>query len=323
MPGEAANSLWIERYRPKEFSEIQGQQHIIKRLEAFVKNKNIPHCIFSGPAGVGKTSVSLLIAKKFHGENWHQNFLELNASDQRGIDTVRTIIKDFCRTKSIGTDLPKLIFLDEADALTKEAQHSLRRMMEQYSETSRFLISCNYSSKIIDPIQSRCAIFRFKPLEREDIKQILLYVAKNEKLDIDADALESMIDVSEGDARKAENILQSCASLGKHITKKHVFEIASAAEPKEVIDVLTLALHKDFQKARSKLLDVMTNHGLSGIDIIKQIHKEIWNLPLTDREKVNLIEKCGETEFRMVEGSDEYVQLEAFLAFLTVVKEEL
>ncbi len=322
MSGEAAHTLWIEKHRPREFSEVQGQQHIVKRLESFVKQKNIPHCIFSGNPGTGKTTISLIIARKLHGENWHQNFLELNASDSRGIETVRTIIKDFCRTKAMGTDLPKIIFLDEADALTKDAQHSLRRMMEQYSETSRFLISCNFSSKIIDPIQSRCAIFRFRPLEREDIENILLKVAKLEQLTIDPDALESIIDVSEGDARKAENILQSCASLGQHITKKMVFEIASAAEPKEVIDVLMLALNKDFLKARSKLLDVMTNHGLSGIDIIKQIHKEIWNLPLSDREKVKLIEKCGETEFRIVEGSDEYLQLENFLAALTVMNGE-
>ena len=321
MSGDAAHTLWIERYRPKEFSEVHGQQHIMKRLEAFVKSKNIPHCIFSGPAGVAKTTSALIIARKLYGEEWKRNFLELNSSDQRGIDTVRSIIKDFCRTKAMGTDLPKIIFLDEADALTKDAQHSLRSMMEQYSETSRFILSVNYSSKVIDPIQSRCAIFRFRPLERGDIKNILLNVAKHETLDIDADALESIIDVSEGDARRAENILQSCASLGKHITKKNVFEVASAAEPKEVMDVLMHALNKDFTKARSRLLDIMTNHGLSGIDIIKQIHKEIWNLPLTDREKVKLIEKCGETEFRIVEGSDEYLQLENFLAFLTVAKE--
>ncbi len=321
MSGEATQKIWIELYRPKKFSEVVGQEHIIKRLESFVKSKNLPHMLFSGPAGVGKTSSSLIIANELYGDNWRQNFLELNASDARGIDTVRTIIKDFCRTQAVGTELPKLIFLDEADALTKDAQHSLRRMMEQYSENVRFILGANYSSKIIDPIQSRCALFRFRPLERKDIQKILEHVARQEKIKIDEEALNAIIDVAEGDARKAENILQSCASTSTTITKKTVFEVASAAEPKEVIQVLELALNKDFHKARNKLLDIMVNHGLSGIDIIKQLHKELWNLKITDIEKIRLIEKCAETEFRMVEGSDEYLQLESFLAALTVTKE--
>ena len=321
MSGEVSNKIWIELYRPKTFAEVTGQEHIIKRLESFVKNKNLPHMLFSGPAGVGKTTSALIIARELYGDNWRQNFLELNASDARGIDTVRSIIKDFCRTKAVGTDIPKLLFLDEADALTKDAQHSLRRLMESYSDTARFILSCNYSSKIIDPIQSRCALFRFRPLERKNIKTILEAVEAKENIKIEPEAMEAIIDVAEGDARRAENILQSCASVTNHISKKIVFDVASAAEPKEVLEVLELALNKDFQKSRNKLLDIMVNHGLSGIDIIKQIHKEIWNLQLPDRKKVELIEKCADTEFRMVEGSDEYLQLEAFLSSLTIAQE--
>ncbi|MDO8556362.1 MAG: replication factor C small subunit [Nanoarchaeota archaeon] len=321
MTGEVSHSIWTERFRPKQFSEVVGQEHIIKRLESFVKSKNLPHMLFSGPAGVGKTTSALIIAKELYGDNWHQNFLELNASDARGIDTVRSIIKDFCRTKAVGINLPKLLFLDEADALTKDAQHSLRRLMETYSDTARFILSCNYSSKIIDPIQSRCALFRFRPLERKDIKTILENVAQQEKITIEEEALQSIIDVAEGDARRAENILQSCASVTDNITKKIVFDVASAAEPKEVLEVLQLALNKDFQKSRNKLLDIMVNHGLSGIDIIKQIHKELWNLKIEDKQKIHLLEKCADTEFRMVEGSDEYLQLENFLAQLTVIRE--
>ena len=197
--------IWTEKYRPQRFSEIKGQKEIVEKVAAFVRTKSMPHLLFAGPAGVGKTTLALVIAKELYGEHWQQNVLELNASDERGIDVVRVKVKDFARTKAIG-DVPfKIALLDESDALTREAQQALRRTMESYTKTARFILLANYSSKILDPIQSRCAIFRFRPLERGDIKNILLNVAKHETLDIDADALESIIDVSEGDARRAES----------------------------------------------------------------------------------------------------------------------
>ncbi|MEK6904628.1 MAG: Replication factor C small subunit, partial [Nanoarchaeota archaeon] len=199
-------------------------------------------------------------------------------------------------------------------------QHSLRRMMETYSNTSRFILSCNYSSKIIDPIQSRCSVFRFRPLEKDNIKEIIKNIAKHEKIKVDDDAVDAIYELSEGDARKAENILQSCSSVSENITKKIIFSTVSAAEPKEVIEILELALKKEFLKAREKLSDVMIKHGLSGLDIIKQIQKEVWKLNIKNENKVRLIEKCGETEFRMVEGSDEFLQLEALLAAFTVAE---
>ena len=157
--------IWIEKWRPKNFEDIIGQEAIVRRVKAMVEQKSIPHLLFTGPAGSGKTSLSLVIAKQLYGNSWRENFLELNASDDRGIDVVRNTIKDFARTKSIG-DVPfKIIYLDECDSLTKEAQQALRRTMENYAAVTRFVLSCNYSSKIIDPIQSRCTIFRFRGIE--------------------------------------------------------------------------------------------------------------------------------------------------------------
>src|SRR3989338_6563809 len=216
-------SLWTEKYRPSDFSDIKGQKDIVKRVKAFVEQKNLPHLMFAGPAGVGKTSLALVIAKKLFKDLWHQNFLELNASDERGIDIIRNKVKDFARTRAIG-DVPfKIIYLDECDALTREAQQALRRTMENYTQTCRFVLSANYSSKIIEPIQSRCAIFRFKPLSREEIVEIIDKIAKTEGLKIDAGAKKALFKISGGDCRRLENILQSAATLEDHITEKVIY----------------------------------------------------------------------------------------------------
>ncbi|MBI2207908.1 replication factor C small subunit [Candidatus Woesearchaeota archaeon] len=308
------SAIWTEKYRPKDFPEIKGQKEIVRRIKAFVELENMPHLLFAGPAGVGKSTLALVIARKFFKDAWHQNFLELNASDERGIDIIRNKVKDFARTKAIG-DVPfKIIFLDECDALTREAQQSLRRTMENYTTTCRFILSCNYSSKIIDPIQSRCAMFRFKPLEKKEIYAIIEKIEKEEKIKINEKAKEALYEISEGDARKVENILQSSAAVSNNITDETIYSMASVARPKEVDEVLKLAIENKFIEARNKLLDVMMNYSLSGLDIIKQIQKEILNLDIDNEKKMILMEKCGEIEFRMTEGSDEFIQLEALLS---------
>ena len=308
------STIWTEKYRPQSFSEIKGQTEIVRRVQAFVEKKNMPHLLFAGPAGVGKSTLSLIIAKQLFKDSWHQNFLELNASDERGIDVVRNKVKDFARTRAIG-DVPfKIIFLDECDALTREAQQSLRRTMENYTSTCRFVLSCNYSSKIIDPIQSRCALFRFQPLAKDELFMIIDTIAKSEEISIDEGAKEALYVVTGGDARKTENILQSSAAITESITEDVIYSMASVAKPKELVQSLTLAIAGNFVEARKAMLDVMLKYGLSGVDIIKQIQQEILSLDVSNDTKMVLMEKCGEIEFRMTEGSDEYVQLEALLS---------
>jgi replication factor C small subunit len=308
------HSIWTEKYRPSNFQDMVGQENIIKRVKAFVENRSMPHLLFSGPAGVGKTTLSLIIAKQLFGDDWKHNFLELNASDERGIDVIRIKVKDFARTRALG-DVPfKIIYLDECDALTKEAQQALRRTMENYTQTCRFIMSCNYSSKIIDPIQSRCAIFRFKPIPKEEIFKIIDKISKQESINIDDKGKEALYLISHGDCRRAENILQSCAALYKKIDEKIIYELASYAKPDELKETLEFAIKGDSIIAKNKLLDIMLKYGLSGIDVIKQVQDEIWNLNIEDRKKIELIDKCGEIEFRMTEGSDEFIQLEALLS---------
>lgn len=307
-------AIWTEKYRPKSFSDMKGQVEIVEKVKAFVEQKNLPHLLFAGPAGVGKTTLALIIGRALFGENWKENMLELNASDERGIDVVRHKVKDFARTRALGNVPFKIIYLDECDALTREAQQALRRTMENYTQTCRFILSCNYSSKIIDPIQSRCAIFRFKPLEKKEMYKIIDKIIKKENITVSDDAKEALFEVSNGDCRRMENILQSCSAISDNITKDTVYSMSSVAKPEELKEMLELALKNKFVDARNKLLDIMLNYSLSGIDIIKQIQKEIWSLEISGRDKVMLIDKCGEAEFRLTEGSDEYLQLEALLA---------
>ena len=189
--------------------------------------------------------------------------------------------------------------------------------MENYTQTCRFILSANYSSKIIEPIQSRCVVFRFKPLIKENIISLVKKIASSENLKIDDKTIETLYTISEGDLRKLENLLQSTSSVTNKITKKELEEIISFAQPKDVQEIINLALNKDFQNAKRKLLNTMLNQGLSGLDIIKEIQKQIINMEIEDNKKLEMIEQCGEIEFRLVEGSDEFVQLQSLLASFT------
>lgn len=314
------STIWTEKYRPQTFDEIKGQTGIVDKVKSFVAQKNIPHLLFAGPAGIGKTTLALVVCKQLYGENWKNHILELNASDERGIDVVRNKVKDFARTRAIGEVPFKIIYLDECDALTREAQQALRRTMENYTQTCRFILSCNYSSKIIDPIQSRCAVFRFRPLSKDHLTELIKKIAADENLTIDDAAIEALYIVSGGDCRKTENILQSCAALDTTITEESIYSMASIAQPKEIKNILELAINNNFLEARKLLLQTMLEYGLSAQDIIKQIQAETMNLDIDGRQKIKLIDKCGEIEFRLVEGSDEFIQLEALLAGYTLAK---
>ncbi|WNY28123.1 Holliday junction ATP-dependent DNA helicase RuvB [Methanimicrococcus stummii] len=313
--------IWVEKYRPMKLDDVFGQDETVERLKSYVTSKNLPHLLFTGPPGVGKTASAVSIARELFGEFWNENFTELNASDERGIDIVRNKIKTFAKTAPIGGASFKIIFLDEADALTNDAQSALRRTMEKYSGNCRFILSCNYSSKIIEPIQSRCAIYRFRSLTDDAIEKRVKYIAEQENLTITDDGLKALVYVAGGDMRKAVNSLQAAAFIQKDIDEETIYKITATARPEDVLDLIQTALAGEFKSAREKLNALVFEQGLSADDVMNQVYRALFKIDnLSDSEMIQLIDAVGETDFRITEGANEKIQLEALIAHFALLR---
>ena len=306
-------SIWVEKYRPKKVAQITDQIEVVERLKGYIKSHNLPNILFAGPPGTGKTTSAIALAKEIFEDNWKANFLELNASDERGINVVRGNIKSFARTQALNSDF-KIIFLDEADALTKDAQNAMRRTMERYTGTCRFILSCNYSSKIIAPIQSRCALFRFRPIAENAMIERIKFITESEEMSITENAIGAIVYVSEGDLRMAINLLQSASVMGKTVDEKLIFKIAAKVRPEYIRKILEVALSGDFMKARTELRKIMISNGMTGEDVVSQFHREVFNLNIPEESKIILVDKIGEYDFRLTEGSNDLIQIEALLA---------
>jgi replication factor C small subunit len=321
MTESGVDAVWVEKYRPHSLSEMLGQEGVVPLLAAYAAKKTLPHLMFAGPPGTGKTTAALALARDLFGPEWRQSFLELNASDERGIDTVRTTIKGYARTSPIGGVGFKLLFLDEADNLTSEAQGSLRRLMERYSAACRFILSCNYSSRIIEPIQSRCAVFRFRALSPEQTRSMLVRVAKTEHRTVESAAMDAIVVASAGDGRRALNLLQLAATYAEPVTEATVREVAMVPLRSEIAGMVSEAIAGDFLGARRRLLALFAERGASGEDVLRAIHAyvpDIADAGFSPMDKIRLIDYLGEIDFRLAQGASERIQLETVLARLAL-----
>jgi len=316
---DLTNLMWSEKYRPKRLADVVDQKEIIRGISNLVKNRQeIPHMLFAGPAGVGKTTTALCIAMELLGENWKDHVLELNASDERGIKMVRDRVKGFTEWRGVTgeqqvNNLFKMVILDEADEMTSEAQTALRAMIEKGSEITRFIIVCNYLSQIIEPIQSRCVVFRFTRLPKKDVVDYLRMICEKEKVKFDEKALVQIYDATSGDMRHSINIMQAAGGMGS-VSSVNVTAAMGLSGRAKVGEVLKLALSGKFNEARAKLLELMLVYGLSETDFMKYANQEAYEMKLEKPEEFAAI--MAEYDYRLSVGAHPEIQLSALLAQL-------
>lgn len=312
--------IWLEKYRPKTLDEVKGQNDIIESIKRQIDNNDVPNLLFSGPPGVGKTATALAIAREIYGDNWNNYFLELNASDKRGIDVIRDDVKNFARTAS--NENYRIIFLDESDALTNDAQSALRRTMEKLSGNVRFILSCNYPSKIISPIQSRCTVNRFKPLSDDAIRNQIIHIINEEDMKLSEDAIEAIIYTSDNDMRRAVNTLQSVSNYSEEVDKEIIYNLTNSVKPKDVKEIINKTQNREFLEARELVHNIMINKGIVSTELLDQIHTTIWNDDdISDNTAVQISNILGEIDYRISQGANEKIQMDSFISELCDVND--
>ena len=317
---DLSNLMWVEKYRPVKLGQVINQKEIVSGLSNLIKNPNeIPHLLFAGSAGVGKTTTALCIARELLGEDWRRDTLELNASDERGIKMVRERVKEFASVMKLATgdkkyDKPfRIIILDEADEMTPEAQTALRRIIEDSSKTTRFIIICNYLSQIIEPIQSRCVVFRFMRLAKEDIVSHLKMICEKEGVKYEEKALSQIYDATAGDLRHSINVLQAAAGMGSVSFSNVIASIGLSGKAK-VSEAIRLALAGKFNDARVKLLELIHVYGMSEGDFLKYANQEAYDMKLDRPDEFAAL--MAEYDYRLAAGAHPEIQLVALLAQL-------
>ncbi|MDE1724289.1 MAG: replication factor C small subunit [Thaumarchaeota archaeon] len=315
------SSMWVEKYRPTKISDIINQKDIVGSLQSLLKNTpEMPHLLFSGSAGVGKTTTALCLAREILGDSWREYTLELNASDERGINMVRERVKKFARFSGLDTNIPfKLLILDEADEMTSDAQTALRRIIEDAAKHCRFIMIANNISKIIEPLQSRCAVFKFTRILEDDIINHLEEICKKEKIKYTQGGLKTLYQYSEGDMRHTINMLQATASIGV-INEDNVKSSAGLAKTSDVGSILKLALAGKISDARNKMIELIKVYGMSESDFLKYLNEECYKTKTSHLSE--MLEVIAKYDYRLIIGANPEIQLSALLAELGSIEKE-
>ncbi|KAF8582774.1 P-loop containing nucleoside triphosphate hydrolase protein [Ramaria rubella] len=308
------NLPWVEKYRPVTLDDVVSHQQITSTIEKFIEKNRLPHLLFYGPPGTGKTSTILAVARRIYGNDFRKQILELNASDDRGIDVVREQIKQFAETRTLFSKGFKLIILDEADMMTNAAQSALRRVIEQYTKNVRFCIICNYVNKITPAIQSRCTRFRFSPLPAEEVEKRLIGVIQAEQVKITDDGKKALLKLSKGDMRRALNILQACHAAYDLTTETEIYSCTGNPHPSDIETVVNSMLSDEFTTSYQMINKLKTERGLALQDLITGAYEYVETIEFPPQARVYLLDYLAITEHRLSTGGSEKMQMTALLA---------
>lgn len=318
------NLPWVEKYRPNALEELISHEDIIKTISRFMEKNQLPHLLLYGPPGTGKTSTILACARRLYtSAQFRSMVLELNASDDRGINIVRGEILNFASTRTIFKSGFKLVILDEADAMTQDAQNALRRIIEKFTENVRFCIICNYLGKIIPALQSRCTRFRFGPLSAEQILPRLEYVINQEKVNVTEDGKNALIELADGDMRRVLNMLQSAATAFPQVTEESVYTCVGHPLKSDIIDIITKLLNESFTVTFNGIQDLKVKKGLALQDILTEVHKFLHKVDLPSKVLAELIAKMADIEYRLTAGTNEKLQLSALIAAFQIARDTI
>lgn len=319
---DTSNLPWIEKYRPKKLDDLISHKDIINTISKFVKEDRLPHLLFYGPPGTGKTSTILAVARQIYSpKEFGSMVLELNASDDRGIGIVRENILSFASTRTIFKSGFKLVILDEADAMTRDAQNALRRVIEKFTENTRFCIICNYLSKIIPALQSRCTRFRFGPLSKDQMIPRLKHVIEQESVDVTSDGMNAIVTLACGDMRRSLNILQSASMAFDKVTEDNVYICVGHPLRKDIENIIQWLLNTNFNEAYNNILKLKTAKGLALQDILTEVHLYVHRIDFPIHVRIHLLEKMAETEFRLMSGTNERIQLSSLVSAFQIARD--